>query len=357
MKASKRVFINEIFLIRAVACIAVVVIHTLTVSVMNYDLPSTTEGPIRYVQLLLMFATPTFILISEILVSHSYREGTPKGFLVKRMKYILLPYLFMGTVYALYDLIVYSMTAADFFNHLKDILLLGRWHGYFILIIMQFYLLHLFFQRFLLNFSPGIVLFVAAILNFSYLGIVNFVKPFGFSNAFYIWYDFSRIPFLGWILYFTVAFYIGRDIERFRHILSRWKIPVLIGTIFMGSLLLYFRREKILTMISSNRVDVIVYTILVLLLLFVIGTWLERIPRIIVLISQYSFGIYLLHPFFLQLLNLYYSKTGEVSLLTYSITSFIAGVAGPIVVTFLLNLTPVGAFTVGKIGVKPRPAN
>ncbi len=357
MSESKKTFINEIFLIRAVACIAVVVIHTLTVTIMNYEFSPQKEAPVRYVQLLLMFATPTFILISEILISHSYRNGTPNGFLKKRIKYILLPYLFVGTIYALYDFYIYSMPFLDFLLHLKDILLLGRWHGYFILIIMQFYFLHMFFQRYLSKASPLLILFIAAIINFTYLGIVNFVEPFGLSNASYIWYDFSRIPFFGWLIYFTAAFYIGKDIERFRGVISKLRYVILLGVLLLGMVLIYLRSEKILTSISSNRVDVIAYTIFVLFILFMIGDKLKPVPRVIGIISQFSFGIYLLHPLFFQVLNLYYSKSGGVSLMTYGFTTFLIGIIGPIVVTYLFNLTPLGAFTVGKIGVKPTRSN
>ncbi|MFB8734669.1 hypothetical protein ACEQPO_14485 [Bacillus sp. SL00103] len=41
---------------------------------------------------LLMFSTPSFIFISEFLLAHAYPNGTPKGFMWKRIKAIFFPF-------------------------------------------------------------------------------------------------------------------------------------------------------------------------------------------------------------------------------------------------------------------------
>ena len=60
----------------------------------------------------------------------------------KRIRYILIPYTVMGLFYALQ----YTYQEEDFLHAFvlqsaKNIFL-GDFHGYFILIIMQFYILH-----------------------------------------------------------------------------------------------------------------------------------------------------------------------------------------------------------------------
>ena len=42
-----------------------------------------------------------FIFISELVISKVYKDGVPKHFLTKRIRYILIPYTVMGLFYAL----------------------------------------------------------------------------------------------------------------------------------------------------------------------------------------------------------------------------------------------------------------
>ena len=54
----------------------------------------------------------------------------------------------------------------------------------------------------------------------------------------------------------------------------------------------------ILTPIQSKRVDIIFYTISLTFLFFYIASRMQNIPSFLIEVSKYSFGIYLLHPFF-----------------------------------------------------------
>ena len=89
-------------------------------------------------------------------------------------------------------------------------LLLGDYHGYFILIILQFYVLHYFFHENLKKWSPKIVLPVSFMISALYLGFFNFTPSIQTSVGQYIWDKFYWIPFLGWLFYFTLAYYSGR---------------------------------------------------------------------------------------------------------------------------------------------------
>ena len=62
--------LNEINLLRAISCIAVVVTHSITNYVWTFD-PSLfdQEKYITYLRFALLWATPVFVMISEVLIS------------------------------------------------------------------------------------------------------------------------------------------------------------------------------------------------------------------------------------------------------------------------------------------------
>jgi membrane-bound acyltransferase YfiQ involved in biofilm formation len=350
---TNRTFISELFLIRTIACLGVVFIHSITVTVATYQLPDLTVDIFRAIQMILMFATPTFIMISELLTAHAYPKNTPKGFLSKRFRFIFIPYLFMGTLYSLFPFISQPFSLDSFFKKWFATIVQAQWHGYFILIILQFYLLHVIYNKFVSRFSPKLVIGISLLINVIYLGYFNFVPPHG-PNAWYIWYDFSRLPFLGWIFYFTLAYYCGRNLEYFRGMLTKYKYIIIILCIVVGSLVVISYHTGFIKMAWSNRVDVLVYTILIMFTIFYIGSKFKSVPNIITMISQYSFSIYLLHPLFHKVLNRLSYDLPYINMGVFLLLAFTTGVFGSILISYLLNLNPIGKFMVGKVGAKPR---
>lgn len=96
-----------------------------------------------------MFSTPAFIFISEFLLARSYPDGVPDGFLKKRGKVIFVPFLFIAAIDAL--LMTSAMggevTFLAFVQKYLANVFLGNFIGYFILVIFQFYMLHMMFHE------------------------------------------------------------------------------------------------------------------------------------------------------------------------------------------------------------------
>ncbi|MGR5978939.1 acyltransferase family protein [Bacillus cereus] len=94
--------IKELDFIRFVACFSVVMIHTLHRTIYEREVwDQETNDILTFIQLSLMFATPLFILISEIITVYSYRDFIPKGFLWRKIKFIVFPYFMMTIIYAI----------------------------------------------------------------------------------------------------------------------------------------------------------------------------------------------------------------------------------------------------------------
>lgn len=342
--------IEEIDFIRGIAALSVVLIHSISVAFEDFGIRRNPDYPmvnniLFVIQMLLIFATPMFVFISELVLARNYKTGTPKGFWGKRIKFILLPYISMGVFYSLWSAYKVNDFSDIHFVIIKKVLL-GDYHGYFILIIFQFYALHFIFTKYIVGrIKAKYVIGLSLLINAIYLIIFNFlVSPAP------PWYSLYKLPFLGWLAYFTLAFYCGRNFERFQSSLKRYNKLIVILPFIMGLLLLLINFLGILITITSQRVDVIFYTISVAFFLFYVATHLAKVPNFILMISQYSFGIYLLHPFIQGMVsNVTFSGFSILNLVINIIVYLITGVVLSAVITKLLNYARVGPFLVGKV--------
>ncbi|TBL70828.1 acyltransferase family protein [Paenibacillus thalictri] len=347
-----RPVINEAFVLRSVACLSILLLHAVTRTVPEG------QHAVDLLKLMLTFGTPTFVFISELILSFSYPASTPKSFWKGRLKYLLMPYILFGAFYALVKAVDVSMSEKtplllNFFQFLWRHLLLGEYHGYFILIIFQFYVLHLVFNRYVRDrLSSKLVIPAALIINLAYLAFFNFVKEPPIPFSYYIWDKLYWFPFPGWLFYFAVAYYAGRNYKAFSQALSRYG-GLLLAFVVLSALGLYAMLHfNYLTVISSKRLDMVFFTTAMILALFWLSSRLKQPPRFLVWISRYSFGIYLIHPFFTAILFKMMSKWMPIDNPVINIAILSAGsLFASILVVKMLQPIPISQYVIGKIGV------
>ena len=344
---AKKFIISEIFLLRSIACLAVVLLHSISRYKSYESLNSSSFVFWDSFELLLKFGTPTFIFISELLIAKSYSESVPKGFLFKRFKLIMIPYLAMAVFYALY----YSISDLKMFLPYAVENIFGGYHGYFVLIIFQFYLLHLFFIKYLKDSNPKVVLLVSLIINVAYLSIFNFIKPATDNDVIvYFWERGHWMPFTGWLFYFSLAFYAGRYYEKFKEFLLKYKKVLYCIPVFMGAVVVLLNYLNVFEN-TSKRIDMIFFTVSMIFVIYLIGMSIKEVPIILVKISQYSFGIYLLHMFYQLMINrivIYFDLNIG---LFYLFTIFIGSIIASIISVYFLNKVPFGQYVAGKVGI------
>lgn len=83
--------VQEIIILRSIACLTVVFIHAITRSPSTFDSVNKMDIVFSYLQLLLMYGTPMFVFISEFVLAYNYKDRIPDKFISKRIKFILLP--------------------------------------------------------------------------------------------------------------------------------------------------------------------------------------------------------------------------------------------------------------------------
>ncbi|ARI76307.1 acyltransferase family protein [Halobacillus mangrovi] len=354
----KRAYINEIFFIRFIACLCVVFIHSITLSQQNYELSAFTSDMFYQFKMTLMFATPVFVMISEFLLSYSYPDRMPKAkpFWKKRFLYIFVPYLIMSVIYTLYGLWAGSgITWSGFVDLFFDKTVLGVWHGYFVLIIFQFYALHFLLKKYFDRYPPLVMIGLSLVINVLYLGFFNLKGSSSFPALAFLW-DHYKLPFLGWIFYFTIAYYAGKHINVFLDLLRKYRYYAIPAVIITGLIPLYIRYSNFYSVVSSKRFDIVVYTFFVFCLLYLIAIRMKKTPLFVLWVSSCSYGIYLLHPLVqYNAIRWFEQLPFTMTLDVHIALLFILGVGVPMIAVYLLNLIPYGSFVAGKINMPRTP--
>lgn len=302
-------------------------------------------------QLLLNYGTPMFVFISEFVIAYSYRnKPIPESFFSKRLKFILIPYITMALIYAMpfFHLGIETWSAKALMN-----VFVGDYHGYFILIIFQFYLFHYFFSAKLKKFNPVKVITVSFMINFVYVAFFNLIPPpTDGTVVVYIWDRFFWIPMIGWIFYFMIGFYAGTHYELFIDFLRRNRKIILVLPVLTTLLMLLTYHSGWITDNTSKRMDIIFQTTAISLLLFYIVHQFRYPPPFFVFISRYSFGIYLWHYAYIFIFDYMYLHWIPVSFNgLYFLVLFLFSLSMSILTVKLFSKLEYGYLFIGKIGI------
>jgi membrane-bound acyltransferase YfiQ involved in biofilm formation len=309
----------------------------------------------NYFELLLTFGTPAFIFISEMILAHSSRNSANPNNWSNRIRFILAPYFLFGAVYACMKAAqswaeAGEITFGTLFTLLWRHWLLGDYHGYFILIVFQFYVLHSFMQKLDNKYSPRALLALSLIVNLIYLGFFNFVPSPDSAILHYVWSKYYWIPFPGWAFYFVLAYYCGSRYETFKKQLVRHGKWGVIAILLSGAFCYVMLQQGWISSVSSKRIDMVFFTVSAIFIICYTMIRLGKVSPLFIHISRYSFGIYLLHPMFLAIMFVPLQMFPSIrsNWLTVAIL-FVGSIGSSVVVTALLNKTRWGPYIIGKV--------
>src|SRR5690606_13023008 len=137
----------------------------------------------------------------------------------------------------------------------------------------------------------------------------------------------------------------GKKITELKHFLAKYKKYILLGLVITIAIVLYSTFSELLTIVSSKRIDILLLTTLMILFLFFISDKIKNVPPVVMVISNYSFNIYLLHKIVMKLLeNLNFSSAAIHIIILFSI-SIIASVVIAKALNFVL---PISKYIIGN---------
>nr|WP_269430927.1 acyltransferase family protein [Staphylococcus carnosus] len=162
---------TELIYFRAFICMLIILTHVFTELLRNIEGNDISQLKlIYYVQNIFIFGTPSFIILAQLLVTLNYKELSIH-YLWSRFKYIFIPYLTIGLFYCYTE----SLKLNSPFSHqFYENIILGRWYGYFIIVIMQFFILsYLIYKISYKLFNSKLILLLSLIIQVVFLHLLE----------------------------------------------------------------------------------------------------------------------------------------------------------------------------------------
>jgi peptidoglycan/LPS O-acetylase OafA/YrhL len=292
--------IVEIGIVRAIAIIAVVLIHVTATP--SYVVPWGSLSAPFYLLAngLSMFAVPLFLMLSGLVLSYRYHDDWSMGqafaFYKKRIKFIVIPYLVWSLIYYLYNRFASGMAFGFDLGAFAELLIWGdaNYHLYFMAIIIQLYVV----------FPVWMGLVRALKLKAWHVALLGIVVQAAFLYVHNEIYKFEHAATL--IPNYFAVFGFGAAIgmkypqfaERWRHVAWTGPLALLVG--FMYMLFLLSSKSGAMYPMPLYIVLYSIYAALIGVTLIWAGKLLaERRPRLktwLLAIGSASFGIYFIHP-------------------------------------------------------------
>ncbi|GAA3729266.1 hypothetical protein GCM10022378_17360 [Salinicoccus jeotgali] len=151
--------------------------------------------------------------------------------------------------------------------------------------------------------------------------------------------------FVGWLIYFSLGFYIGNYYEAFISNIKKFTIPIILLFTFATIFMIYNYYSGAISIVESKRADIPFYCTSIILLFFLVSSYINYLPKFILFISNYSFSIYLTHYFFVHRLG-QLSDSPETNI----IFTFILTVTLSLLTAQIFNAFRWGKFIVGGVG-------
>lgn len=298
--------LSEIDIVRAIAIIAVVLIHGTSGAT---QLPVGTGSQTFFFILnkASLFTVPLFIWISGLVLFYSYYDrwepGMARVFWTKRLQKILIPYILWSLFYYLYNQIMFHGTMDVDAFYLLKLLLSGNasYHLYYMVIIVQFYVLFPFMLAAVKRYTllrRGLIPLGIGIQAASYT-IHHWVFPIPEYDSLFLSYTatFSLGAFMG-IYYPTMVTWA------IRYKRWIWSAVLLAGGAFAGMLLL---QQHDLANIENTWFELALLAYCLTIPLVCVPWARNQLARgsrfgaSLSALGAASFGIYLVHPAILTL--------------------------------------------------------
>ncbi|MCE4980142.1 MULTISPECIES: acyltransferase family protein [Mammaliicoccus] len=337
---------HEITYARAIFCLIIVGVHILSRYLNDVELQDHNRMIVVTFQILILFGTPCFIILSESLISMVYKDKLPKNFLVKRFKYIMIPYFSIGTFYV-YSKYKLGSNEESFWHLFKENLLIGDWDGWFVMAIFQFYILHLIFHKILSKANPIIMIVISFVISLthSYLMYDNDA----YSNWWNDFYPlFHRTNILYWLFYFVFGYYLGKYYNEVLSFMEKKLKWLVVSLVILALSIIYSIYQNDVTFVQSNRYDILIYSALVFIFILVISKKLANFNiSFLFFIGEISFFIYLTHKIMLYYMAKYTFHFID-QFFMYNITTYIFALSLSVGLAVVLSFLPFSRFIIGR---------
>jgi surface polysaccharide O-acyltransferase-like enzyme len=299
----QKTYNSTIDILRIISISAVIFIHTTTRTLEATSLDVQNASWTLFLNQFFRFGVPLFFMISGFVLELNYPlHASYFAYLNKRLRKILLPYIFWSFIYFYF---VYTQHSQNFLQALLE----GNasYQLYFIPALLILYILFPLLHRYYKIITHPLVL--------SLLGFVQLV---------FLYYDYSihQLPFFYPLSIVLLNFYVfilgsvaSHHEERLMTIINKWKMLLLaimllcISYIFLEGKNGYLKTHNYLTFYSQWRPSVLVYTITIGSLLYYFITRYVTPFGFIKILARLSFLVFFIHVIVLEIIWRIVGKT------------------------------------------------
>ena len=335
-------------IIRIIACFFVVVIHVFAYSI-PIDNPKTVEWCFENLVLsIVKSAVPLFFMISGVLFLR--KQVSLKKLYTKYIFRIVVVMFVWAAFYAVFDSIKYAEEAKVTARYFILRILSGHYHLWFLPAILGVYICLPLLQLLISKMEKRQVLYLFGVIGVTVLGKVTIdsvLKEF-FNTAVWnaFWENFALSGVSVGIVYFLTGYYVDqcKDMISRKNCLLLYGISIVVGAGINLLFAFFLGRDVDFT---RELLSIWVYTSSVILFLYLLKRFDKYIPgekagNIIKTISGCTFGVYLIHAFFIEQICVKSGmQTGKFSyipsVIMFSVGVFLCSLA----VTWLLKIIPV----------------
>lgn len=308
---NKKPYVEELSYFNAIACLLVVLIHVLSLGVSQAE-PGSWQMAFIYIPWRLSaFVVPAFLFSGAVKMSLSFHD-TPSlqqygKYIAGRFKKIYLPYVLWHSIYYAAFLHIHYVQGS-----LKDYLqqlLAGSLSSpfYYIILVMQFYLLYPFWQWLVRKVPWHTAILCAVPITFLSTQSNPFFQQFwpGFSYA-------DRL-FTSYLLFWTIGLYAGKNYGDFKKSLNLPGAALAATVSLLFTLIAYLQSFLGKTYIDLQYFKPFSDCLSILALLYacsLIQSRCMKLKRPLLSIHKASFSVYLSHCLFLTLCTHYLQLSG-----------------------------------------------
>ena len=279
--------------LRGLAIIAVVMIHTITMS---------TNLSLVFRQFV-NFAVAFFFFMSGYFIKKNIFEikGSGKKFIVKRLKRILIPYF----IWSLLSLIFIQR----FYHFNYKMIILNLLTGqtvniyYFIIVMAQFIIITPILIKYMNNKIVNRLLWLVTPVSLLVLYILNLVMGKVISFPYY------ALPFTIWFLFYYYGIIVGNDSVIEAKIVKKLDINVTFYIICIALSIvegyILFHKFGLMGFASSQiKISSFLASFFFINMMLGVKKYLKAYKfKFLVTLGNYSFGIYLIHIFVIKIIN------------------------------------------------------
>lgn len=269
------------------------------------------------------YAVPLFILISGLVLSLKYWEQYDIwSFYKKRLASVVPQYLVFSLAYILLFSIL-EKSPVSLFNVIYDVLTAnGAFHLWFFAVIIEFYLAYPLivaaYRYFEQRRQAELFLALCLAIQLSWLGFRLFTETILRGSPYYFTFDnLSNRIFLSLLFYFVLGMYITRNLDRVKvtlpYVNTRMVLAVSFALVLVTSIVWifgiyayggYYKFPPYIFTVDT-LVEPLLYALLFILLyqlaVYTMG-FDNIISRAASSLGKYSFGVYLIHVCYLEIM-------------------------------------------------------